>query len=115
MGVYSDAGGYPGAQIANMSVSTAATGYVETSTISGTKTLVKGQQYWFGQVLDTSPTTFIGWGHKQANCGRLIPTNGTTNTSIALAAANGTSLPTSAPVITAGTSEARMYTLMKIS
>lgn len=115
MGVYSDAGGYPGAQIANMSVSAAASGYVETSTISGSKTVVKGQQYWFGQVLDTAPTTFVGWGHKQANCGRLIPTNGTTNTSIALAAANATSLPTSAPVITAGTSEARMYTLMKIS
>ena len=115
VGIYSDAGGYPGAQIASASFDVASSGFKTTTTITGSTGFTKGTQYWFGQVLDTSPTTFVGWGHKNANCGRLIPSDGTSNTYISLAAANGTSLPSSAPTITAAQTEARMFTIMKIT
>lgn len=115
VGVYSDAGGYPGAQIGSASFDVSSSGFKTTTSITGSTGFTKGTQYWFGQVLDTSPTTFVGWGHKNANCGRLIPSNGTSNDYIALAAANGTSLPSSAPTITAATTEARMFTIIKIT
>ena len=115
VGIYSDAGGYPGSQIASASFDVASSGFKTTTTITGSSGFTKGTQYWFGQVLDTSPTTFIGWGHKNANCGRIIPSDGTGNSYIALSAANGTSLPSSAPTITAATTEARMFTIMKIT
>ena len=115
VGIYSDAGGYPGAQIASASFDVSSSGFKTTTSITGSTGFTKGTQYWFGQVLDTSTTTFVGWGHKNANCGRLIPSNGTSNALIVLQAGAATTLPSSAPTIIGASSSGRMYALVKIS
>ena len=115
VGIYSDAGGYPGAQIAAGSGDVSSSGYVTISSITGSVTVEANKQYWFGQVLDTTRTTFVGWGHANDTCSKMIPTSGTTTSDIALSGSTTNSLPSSAPTITGATGEARMYTLIQIT
>ena len=115
VGIYSDAGGYPGSQIAAGSGDVSSSGYVTITSITGSVTVEANKQYWFGQVLDTTRTTFIGWGHTNDTCSKMIPTNGTTTTNIALTSTDSNSLPSGTPTISGATGEARMYTLIKIT
>ena len=110
--IYEDAGGYPGAQVANGSVNVSTTGFKIISSFSGSLTLEKNKQYWFGQVLDTTRTTFIGWGHLESTCGRMIPGGGTGTTNIAVVSTDSLSLPSGTPTITGATGEARMFCVL---
>ena len=115
VGIYSDAGGYPGAQIAAGSADVSTSGYKTISSITGSVTVEANKQYWFGQVLDTTRTVFVGWGHANDTCSKMIPTSGTTTSDIALSGSTTNSLPSSAPTITGATGEARMYSLIQIT
>lgn len=117
IGIYSDAGGYPGAQIAAGSADVSSSGYKTISSITGSVTVEANKQYWFGQVLDTTRTVFVGWGHDNETCSKMFPIAppGNDNTFIALAGNTTNSLPSSAPTITGATGEARMYSMIQIT